>query len=135
MHFVEPVQVSELLALDLLKLFELCRRIFVYTHMYAHPLLVNLSVFPDCTSETVRAVRGGGEHVYIYIYISLPELVDFKLFGKTIVVVNKKFDLFWPVNLGSAIYIYTHMCATLKARAFFGVYWGGRFQYSAQNTV
>ena len=33
---------------------------------------------------------------------SLCELVDFKLFGKTILAVNKKFLLFfWPVSLGS----------------------------------
>ena len=31
---------------------------------------------------------------------SLPELVDFKLFGKTIVVVNKKFKLCLASQLG-----------------------------------
>ena len=49
--------------------------------------------------------RGENNNI-LYIY-SLPELVDFKLFGKTILVVNTKFKLFWPVNLGSEyIYIY-----------------------------
>ena len=31
---------------------------------------------------------------------SLPELMDFKLFGKTILVVNKKFRLFLASQLG-----------------------------------
>ena len=32
---------------------------------------------------------------------SLPEFMDFTLFGKTILVVNKKFGLFWRINSGS----------------------------------
>ena len=34
---------------------------------------------------------------------SLPELMDFKLFGKTILVVNKKFKLFLASQLGSEL--------------------------------
>ena len=36
----------------------------------------------------------------IRIFYSLPELMDFKLFGKTILVVNKKFGLFLASQLG-----------------------------------
>ena len=32
---------------------------------------------------------------------SLPEFLDFKLFGKIILVVNRKFELFWPINSNS----------------------------------
>ena len=41
------------------------------TPIYAHPLLLKVSVFLDCTSEKVGPGGGGGVHIYIYIYVSL----------------------------------------------------------------
>ena len=32
---------------------------------------------------------------------SLPEFMNFKLFGKTILVVNIKFELFWAIHSAS----------------------------------
>ena len=39
---------------------------------------------------------------FLFDIHSLPEFMDFILFGKTILVVNKEFGLFfWPINSGS----------------------------------
>ena len=44
---------------------------------------------------------GAPKHGWCFFGLtSLPELVDFKLFGKTILVVNKKFKLFLASQLG-----------------------------------
>ena len=40
----------------------------VHIYIYAHPLLLKLSVFLDCTSEKVGP---GGGSIYVYIYICI----------------------------------------------------------------
>ena len=53
---------------------------------------------PCCTLCTLveRYIKGYSDHHCLaHHYISLPELVDFNLFGKTILVVNKKLKHFF----------------------------------------
>ena len=42
--------------------------------------------------------------------LSRPELLDFTLCGKTILVVNEQFGLFWPIHSGGEHIAYICVC-------------------------
>ena len=44
---------------------------------------------------------------FFYLHFSLPAFMDFLLFGKTVIVEIKRSDLFRPIHLGSATYLFT----------------------------
>ena len=59
------------------------------------------------------APDGGIKHICVCLYIciySLPQLMNFKLFGKTMPVVNIQFELFFgPSTQQLRIYIYIYI--------------------------
>ena len=77
---------------------------YVSAKMRGTPTPPSSSSSPTPSQRRPRAGGWVGEMVRgpkkSALYESLPELVDFKLFGKTILVVNKKFKVFLASQLG-----------------------------------